>query len=129
MRGYYYDQDDLRPAVRPAPPSPRARRRRGGGTAVVLFLCTLLLLIGSTALLSAWNAVDLAEVEAQFRQEGRQPASGGGETDDKQPPPATTVERAPTGDGTTLTISALPQGEAHSFQQIYQENMVLFLLK
>lgn len=123
MRGYYYDQDDLRPAVRPAPPSPRARRRRGGGTAVVLFLCTLLLLIGSTALLSAWNAVDLAEVEAQFRQEGRQPASGGGETDDKQPPPATTVERAPTGDGTTLTISALPQGEAHSFQQIYQENI------
>lgn len=123
MRGYYYDQDDLRPAVRPAPPSPRARRRRGGGTAVVLFLCTLLLLIGSTALLSAWNAVGLAEVEAQFRQEGRQPASGGGETDDKQSPPATTVERAPTGDGTTLTISALPQGEAHSFQQIYQENI------
>lgn len=123
MRGYYYDQDDLRPAVRPAPPSPRARRRRGGGTAVVLFLCTLLLLIGSTVLLSVWNAADLAEAEAQFRQEGRQPASGGGETDNKQSTPATTVERAPTGDGTTLTISALPQGEAHSFQQIYQENI------
>ena len=73
MRGYYYDQDDLRPDIRPAPPAapPPRPRRRGGGTAVLLFLCTLLVLIGGTVLLKAWDASRLAEVTAQFRQEGR----------------------------------------------------------
>ena len=38
-------------------------------------------------------------------------------------PEETTVERAPTGDGTTLTISPLPSGGAHSLQEIYRENI------
>ena len=80
---------------------------------MVLFLCTLLLLVGGAVLLRAWSAASLAEAETQFRQEGRQPASGGG-TDDQQKTPATTVERAPTGDGTTLTIADLPEGAAHT---------------
>ena len=127
MRGYYYDQDDLRPegrSVPPAPPSAR-RRRRGGGTAVALFLCTLLVLIGGTVLLKAWDASRLAEWSVQFRQEGRQPWE-----EQENPAPeqetagtATTVERAPTGDGTTLTIVSAAGEEPHSFQQIYQENI------
>ena len=126
MRGYYYDQDDLRPDIRPAPPAapPPRPRRRGGGTAVLLFLCTLLVLIGGTVLLKALDASRLAEVTAQFRQEGRQPGSAWTtEEEEETPGAATTVERAPTGDGTTLTIVSAAGEEPHSFQQIYQENI------
>ena len=125
MRGYYYDQDDLRPDIQPAPPAapPPRRRRRGGGTAVLLFLCTLLVLIGGAVLVKAWDAASLSEVAAQFRQEGRQPDSTWTPDEEETPTAATTVERAPTGDGTTLTIASAAGEEPHSFQQIYQENI------
>ncbi len=124
MRGYYYDREELPPAVRPAPPAARPSRRRGGGKAVVLFLCTLLVLAGGTALMAAWDASRLAETETQFRQEGRQPWENGEDwTAEEVPSGKTTVERAPTGDGTTLTIAAAVGEEPHSFQQIYQENI------
>ena len=126
MRGYYYDQDDLRPPVRPAPPAapPRRRRRRGGGTAVLLFICTLLVLVGGTVLLGAWDATRLEKVEAQFRQEERQPwTDQEDQTPEGEISGETTVERAPTGDGTTLTIVSTGGEEPHSFQEIYQENI------
>ena len=126
MRGYYYDQDELRPPVRPVPPAapPSRRKRRGGGTAVLLFICTLVVLVGGTVLLGVWDAARLAEVEDKFRQEERQPWSD----PEDQPPEEersgeTAVERAPTGDGTTLTIVSAGEEAPHSFQQIYQENI------
>ncbi|WP_297211928.1 S1C family serine protease [uncultured Flavonifractor sp.] len=127
MRGYYYDQDGPRPTLRPGPPArPQARPgRRGGGRAVVLFLCTLLLLVGTAVLLRMWDAARMRE-ELRFQQGGRQTWEE--QKDDwaeEQTPPAevTTVERAPTGDGTTLSIVPAGGEAPHSFQQIYQENI------
>lgn len=125
MRGYYYDQDDVRPSVRPAPPAePRRPHRRGGSTAVLLFICTLLVLVGGTVLLNVWDAARLTEAEANFRQEERQPwTDQGDQMPEEENSGETTVARAPTGDGTTLTIASAGGEERHSFQQIYQENI------
>ena len=117
MRGYYYDQPaGAPPAPSPTPP-PRRRRRWGGLAAVLLLLLCAVLLVGAASLLGLWRATELPpEAEPTF------PAPGGG-TAEVSPAPETTVERAPTGDGTTLAISPLPAGEAHSLQQIYRENI------
>ena len=121
MRGYYYDQQGG-PACPPAhtpPPSRRPGRRRGGLAAVLLLLLFSILLVGAGALLGLWvNSAPEALLQDEttsyppYTQEPEAPQT-----------PETTVERAPTGDGTTLTISPLPQGEAHSLQAIYQENI------
>ena len=117
MRGYYYDQPaGAPPAPSPTPP-PRRRRRWGGLAAVLLLLLCAVLLVGAASLLGLWRATELPPgAEPTF------PAPGGG-TAEASPAPETTVERAPTGDGTTLAISPLPAGEAHSLQQIYRENI------
>ena len=120
MRGYYYDQQGG-PACPPAhtpPPSRRPGRRRGGLAAVLLLLLFSTLLVGAGALLGLWvnSAPEALQDESTFyppyAQESEAPQT-----------PETTVERAPTGDGTTLLISPLPEGEAHSLQAIYQENI------
>ena len=77
------------------------------------------LLVGAGALLGLWEG---SAPEALFRDEPSFRAPYSQETEAPQPA-ETTVERAPTGDGTTLTISPLPEGEAHSLQEIYQENI------
>ena len=101
----YYDQT----AAWPPPP-------RGGRTAVVCFLIAIALLVGVAVLLRLLPA---AELELPAGQDGdiRQPFAPAAS---EQP---TTVERAPLGDGTTLELFPLPEGEPLRFQEIYQANL------
>ena len=108
---YYYDHSDGPARKRPQP------RRRGGGAAVALYLCALALLVGGAVLLRLWDSVWLSDMQARFRPSEK------GQTVETAPARPSRLERAPTGDGTTLAISPLPEGEPHSFQQIYQENI------
>ena len=91
-------------------------RRRGGRTAVVCFLIAIALLVGVAVLLRLLPA---AELELPAGQDGdiRQPFAPAAS---EQP---TTVERAPLGDGTTLELFPLPEGEPLRFQEIYQANL------
>ena len=125
MRGYYYDQHQQIPQTQPVPAAgPRRRQRGGGGKAVLLLLCAILLMVGATVFFRVQEAVALAELETRFRQEGREPWEDWEEwTPEETASPETTVERAPTGDGTTLAIVPAGEEAAHSFQQIYQENI------
>ena len=101
----YYDQTGAWPP-----------RRRGGRTAVVCFLIAIALLVGVAVLLRLLPA---AELELPAGQDGdiRQPFAPAAS---EQP---TTVERAPLGDGTTLELFPLPEGEPLRFQEIYQANL------
>ena len=101
----YYDQTAAWPP-----------RRRGGRTAVVCFLIAIALLVGVAVLLRLLPA---AELELPAGQDGdiRQPFAP---AVSEQP---TTVERAPLGDGTTLELFPLPEGEPLRFQEIYQANL------
>ena len=117
MRGYYYDQTGEDPRSTPAPISAGRRRRWSGAAAVLLFLLTMALLGGLTAAAGLWSYSRLEELPA-LADSTWQPLPVREEL-----PEETTVERAPTGDGTTLTISPLPSGGAHSLQEIYRENI------
>ena len=117
MRGYYYDQTGEAPRSTPAPISAGRRRRWSGAAAVLLFLLTMALLGGLTAAAGLWSYSRLEELPA-LADSTWQPLPVREEL-----PEETTVERAPTGDGTTLTISPLPSGGAHSLQEIYRENI------
>ena len=114
MRGYYYDQPGNGCLVSPAP-APERPRRRGGKKPVILFLCSVLLLIG------------LAVAFRLVLGEGPEPSAEPGPAETAPvhtaSQPSTTVERAPTGDGTTLTISPAPSGEAWALQDIYEANI------
>ena len=101
----YYDQTAAWPP-----------RRRGGRTAVGCFLIAIALLVGVAVLLRLLPA---AELELPAGQDGdiRQPFAPAAS---EQP---TTVERAPLGDGTTLELFPLPEGEPLRFQEIYQANL------
>ena len=101
----YYDQTAAWPP-----------RRRGGRTAVVCVLIAIALLVGVAVLLRLLPA---AELELPAGQDGdiRQPFAPAAS---EQP---TTVERAPLGDGTTLELFPLPEGEPLRFQEIYQANL------
>ena len=123
MRGYYYDQQGDGPREDVPLPAPAVRRRRLGGAAAVLLL--LLFLGALIALATALNLGGASILEALPA-----PTEGGGAdfslpdweeewTDD----PDTTIPRADTGDGTTLSIAPLPEGAAHTLQEIYQENI------
>ncbi|WP_352408724.1 trypsin-like peptidase domain-containing protein [Lawsonibacter hominis] len=83
---------------------------------MVCFLIAIALLVGVAVLLRLLPA---AELELPAGQDGdiRQPFAPAAS---EQP---TTVERAPLGDGTTLELFPLPEGEPLRFQEIYQANL------
>ena len=123
MRGYYYQQNDVPPAPWQAPPDPKRPPRRDSGV-LVPFLCVLAVLLGLVILLcvALYRLGDI-DSEANFhREEWREPDSWESQQT-TEVTAKTTVERAPTGDGTTLTIVPAGAEAPHSFQQIYQENI------
>lgn len=112
MRGDFYQWTPETPPA--AAPRQRHRRRRG----VLLFLCTLLLLAGMTV--SARLVLDRLE-EPSFSPESSEnsnfPAPPGPDAE------APALERAPLGDGTTLSLAERPQSEPWTLQEIYRENL------
>lgn len=137
MRQTYYYDEQRTPAAEPGaarepereavppgapqaePPRPERTRRQKkpkrdkSERGAALFLVFLALILGGTAVLLAlqWEpgSVDI------FMPSG--------EVVLPQPTASvhTELERAPTGDGTVLEVSAKPEGEAKTLQQIYQE--------
>lgn len=85
---------------------------------MLLFLLTMALLGGLTAAAGLWSHSRLGGAGRPWPTAPGSPFPSG-----RSCPEETTVERAPTGDGTTLTISPLPSGGAHSLQEIYRENI------
>ena len=110
MRGDFYQWT---PETPPAAVSrQRPRRRRGG----LLFLCTLLLLAGVTVSARlVLNRVGDPVFPPEYSENSNLPPEPAGE--------APELERAPLGDGTTLSLAALPQGEPWTLQEIYRENL------
>lgn len=120
MRGYYYDQtgpDPREPGTNTG--SGRPRPRRVALRTAVLFLCALAVLTAGTVALWAAHGQIRLDLDRWSAEGAAQPAQTQSQTTVEE----TTVERAPTGDGTTLTIAPLPQEPAHSLQQIYEENI------
>ena len=115
MRGYYYYSQSGGPA--PAGPPRRRTARRGGALAVVLFLCALGAMIGLAVFLALWRVPEPLQL-ADGPAEGQEVPGSAGETEGF----ATTISRAPTGDGTVLAVTEAA-GEPHSFQDIYRENI------
>ena len=125
MHGYYYDQN------RVYPPEDQGRRRRPGrrgtGKAVVLFCCALALLLVAAVVLR-WVGDFLSPREDLFHSGDKSPENtpyDWGDTWDWEDEETgeTTVERAPLGDDVTLTLTPQPQTQAHTLQNIYQENI------
>ena len=85
-------------------------------TTMLAGIASIALLVGVAVLLRLLPA---AELELPAGQDGdiRQPFAPAAS---EQP---TTVERAPLGDGTTLELFPLPEGEPLRFQEIYQANL------
>ena len=132
---YYYDhtpQDDpagttaVLPAAEPeptappeAPAAPPRRKKDRSERGATTLLAVLSLLLGGTAVLLALRAQPVA-LEALL------PGTVQGQPGVRQPPsvelvPAPELRRAPTGDGTVLTLAERPAEAAMSFQDIYKK--------
>lgn len=132
---YYYDhtpQDDpagttaVLPAAEPeptappeAPAAPPRRKKDRSERGAATLLAVLSLLLGGTAVLLALRAQPVA-LEALL------PGTVQGQPGVRQPPsvelvPAPELRRAPTGDGTVLTLAERPAEAAMSFQDIYKK--------
>lgn len=112
MRSYYYPPEE-RPSFSPSPQTPRTRQ--GGIKAAVLFLCALALLTGAAVLFYV--------MEGSLLEEPFVPNTVEHNAAPTPTPTPDSVERAPLGDGTTLLLTAKPEGEPLSFQEIYQQNL------
>lgn len=131
---YYYDhtpQDDpagttaVLPAAEPeptappeAPAAPPRRKKDRSERGAATLLAVLSLLLGGTAVLLALRAQPVA-LEALL------PGTVQGQPGVRQPSvelvPAPELRRAPTGDGTVLTLAERPAEAAMSFQDIYKK--------
>ena len=138
MHPYYFDPPpeentgEVSPAVRPAPQEPPGRRegeqqpaahagpavrptRRKSERGAALVLAALTLVLGGTAVLLALRAQPLVDAGAFY-------SSGGGQA---SVTPSLSfqaeLERAPTGDGTVLSLEAKPEGEGMRLQDIYRK--------
>lgn len=124
---YYYDhtpQDDpagttaVLPAAEPEPTAPPRRKKDRSERGAATLLAVLSLLLGGTAVLLALRAQPVA-LEALL------PGTVQGQPGVGQPSvelvPAPELRRAPTGDGTVLTLAERPAEAAMSFQDIYKK--------
>ena len=124
---YYYDQPPVPcQTVSPPPPARPPRRRRGG----LIFLCALIAIGVLTSVILLLGGVrwtlSLPEgLPDHFPPLFTAPPDGPIDDfmEDASGAPATTVDRAPTGDGTTLSITPAAGGEPLSFQEIYRRNI------
>lgn len=120
MRSYFYDHVESSGPYRPLPPVRRFRRRRPRRRRPVLIFALFLVLIAlavAAALLLRGESFP-----EPFRGAPQSTPSG------NEFPPAS-IERAPTGDGTTLLLAARPDTEPLTYQEIYQKNIsaIVFL--
>ncbi len=121
MRGYYYDQNRVYP---PEPVGSRRPKGRKVWRGVLLLACTLLLLAGAALCLRILLDMDVNQSLASPT-----PTPGYEREDwldwweEQEESAETTVERVPAGGELTLTLLPQPEGEPHSLQQIYQENV------
>ena len=128
---YYYDQQPVPcQPVSPPPPVRPPRRRRGG--LVFLFVLIAIGVLTSVILLLGgvkWTLALPESLQDSFPSLFTEPPQDFMDDymeDFMEPAPSaapTTVERAPTGDGTTLTITPAAGGEALSYQEIYRRNI------
>ena len=125
MNHYYYDRPDLAAGGSALPPGRgkgfrrrrRERKRRPGlGRAAACLCAFLVLMAGGSA-----GTLVLRQL-TPFGAGGEWwTAPAEGETVSILPAPTETVERAPVGDGTTLTLLAEPEGEPLTRQAIYEK--------
>ena len=133
MHPYYFDPPpeentgEVSPAVRPAPQEPPGRRegerqpaahagpavrptRRKSERGAALVLAALTLVLGGTAVLLALRAQPLVDAGAFY------PSGGGQASVTPSLSFQAELERAPTGDGTVLSLEAKPEGEGMRLQ-------------
>ena len=138
MHPYYFDPPpeentgEVSPAVRPAPQEPPGRRegerqpaahagpavrptRRKSERGAALVLAALTLVLGGTAVLLALRAQPPVDAGAFY------PSGGGQASVTPSLSFQAELERAPTGDGTVLSLEAKPEGEGMRLQDIYRE--------
>ena len=138
MHPYYFDPPpeentgEVSPAVRPAPQEPPGRRegerqpaahagpavrptRRKSERGAALVLAALTLVLGGTAVLLALRAQPLVDAGAFY------PSGGGQASVTPSLSFQAELERAPTGDGTVLSLEAKPEGEGMRLQDIYRK--------
>ena len=138
MHPYYFDPPpeentgEVSPAVRPAPQEPPGRRegerqpaahagpavrptRRKSERGAALVLAALTLVLGGTAVLLALRAQPLVDAGAF------DPSGGGQASVTPSLSFQAELERAPTGDGTVLSLEAKPEGEGMRLQDIYRK--------
>ena len=138
MHPYYFDPPpeentgEGSPAVRPAPQEPPGRRegeqhpaahagpavrptRRKSERGAALVLAALTLVLGGTAVLLALRAQPLVDAGAFY------PSGGGQASVTPSLSFQAELERAPTGDGTVLSLEAKPEGEGMRLQDIYRK--------
>lgn len=133
MYSYFYDRTDRTPTALPpagtrsyAPQTGRrARRKRAGrrpgmGRAIRR-LCGFLVVIGCVSAAFLWSGRLEEQFALAFGFAGPSywEADGWGELELPVPSDSVTMERAPTGDGTTLTLLGEPDGGALTRQEIY----------
>lgn len=126
QRSYYYDHWTTQKPYEPSLPPVRRRRRPRAG---LFFVCALILIGIFTALILITGQFVAAELPDLPGMPGLTdlPQFGdeifpGSDAEPEQEQSPTTVERAETGDGTTLTITPA-HGDPLSFQEIYRRNI------
>lgn len=134
MYSYFYDRPTPdRPALPHAGPrtyAPTASRRRrrvrrpGMGRAIRR-LCAFFLVIGCISAALVWSGSLEQQFNLAFGFAGPSywEAGGWGELELPVPSASIQMERAPTGDGTTLTLLGEPSGGALTYQQIYAKSL------
>jgi len=112
MHNYYFDQSEYPAAYRPLQPAPPRKRRK---PRPVFWFVVFLVLISAAITVVVYLSIGR---DLPVPGDGAMPTFSGRESF-----PPVTIERAPIGDGTTLTIFLQPETAPLSYQDIYQKNI------